>query len=123
MILMRTTKTLTQVKECLHSSLVPLTVDQIVKKTNIINSTVYRVIERLVVTGEVVMLVYKKNIAYELVKHNHHHHIQCLNCKKLVDTHECFVSKKLQENVLKETSFSIIKSHSVELFGVCNECV
>lgn len=56
---------------------------------------------------------------YEILN-NHHHHIICINCHKIVDIPmEKDFSKESQ--MVKKMGFNLI-SHSLEFFGVCQNC-
>jgi len=53
-------------------------------------------------------------------KHEHHHHLVCTRCKKVIE----FTSKKMDrelEVVLKKYNFKM-ESHSFKIFGICNKC-
>jgi Fur family ferric uptake transcriptional regulator len=50
----------------------------------------------------------------------HHHHIQCQGCGKIVDLMLCPL-KKLTKLVEEQTRFSVA-SHTLEFFGWCPQC-
>jgi Fe2+ or Zn2+ uptake regulation protein len=50
----------------------------------------------------------------------HHHHIQCRGCGKIVDLMLCPL-KKLTQLVEEQTRFSV-DSHALEFFGRCPQC-
>jgi len=62
---------------------------------------------------------------YEFLKQdNHHHHIVCLNCKKVIDFFDEDLDrlvKKIEKRFEKNKKFKI-KSHQFEFFGYCKNC-
>lgn len=57
---------------------------------------------------------------YELSNQPDHHHIVCVRCKKIMDVSSCGVSS-LEKEIKSKTGY-IIKSHTLEFFGVCPPC-
>ena len=58
---------------------------------------------------------------YELREgREHHHHIRCQTCGKIVDLLLCPL-KKLQALIEKETRF-VVNEHSLEFSGLCPKC-
>jgi len=113
--------------EVLEKSKIPLSIPEIMKNMGkkVNQTTVYRALESLVEAG----MVYRVDLGhshahYELCgENNHHHHIVCKQCGKIEDVAVC-ESKELEKTVLKKsTSFSVIKSHALEFFGLCKQCV
>ncbi len=52
---------------------------------------------------------------------SHHHHLICLNCKKVEDVDLKLDLKNEEKRIEKETGFKI-DSHSLEFFGFCKKC-
>lgn len=105
----------------------PMTVDQIHKKvghSTINEVTLYRAIEALASANVVRRVNLQQGAAhyYELAD-EHHHHIVCTKCDRVED----FADKDCEELVCRATSkssgFKKITSHSIELFGLCKQCV
>jgi len=109
----------------------PISYDKIIdylKKNSISfdRSTVFRNLNFLEKEGVIKKLNFGDGVSrYELVKENdYHHHIVCLNCKKIVD----FSDKDLDDLIRKiEIKFSKtkkfrIKSHQFDFFGYCQNC-
>lgn len=102
----------------------PLSVKDIVSQISGDKVTIYRMLEimtkkgliRRVDTGE-------REAHYEIVDiHDDHHHIICLNCNKVSDFTGCG-SESLIKNALKQVKdFKLVKHHSFDLFGICNNC-
>jgi Fur family transcriptional regulator, ferric uptake regulator len=55
---------------------------------------------------------------YELSPNNHHDHITCIQCGKIVEFQNDLI-EKLQIDVAKSHDF-ILTNHVLELYGVCN---
>jgi Fe2+ or Zn2+ uptake regulation protein len=58
---------------------------------------------------------------YELKTHNHHHHIVCTNCKQVDEVHIDHDVGEIEKKIRKHKRF-IVKSHSLEFFGLCRDC-
>lgn len=85
-------------------------------------TTIYRALESLVKL-ELVQAVDMGDgeKRYEAVEAGeHHHHLVCEVCRKSVHLDECIV-ESLEAKVLSQHGFRI-KSHILELFGVCSKC-
>jgi Fur family ferric uptake transcriptional regulator len=85
-------------------------------------TTVYRSLESLVSQGLVQEVVLGDGERrYEMVHPGeHHHHLVCEKCRKSVHLDECLV-EQIEENIRTKHGFRI-KSHLLELFGVCQDC-
>lgn len=123
----RTSKTRKAVIEVLEESKLPLSVSEILEqlhKTNLqVNkTTVYREIEKLL-HHELIKDIYlgDEKVRYELAHRQHHHHIVCVQCKKIEDVKIPRKVESLDEVLVKQSDFALI-SHSLEFFGVCKEC-
>ena len=60
---------------------------------------------------------------YELVRHaedEHHHHLICTDCAKVVEIGECF-PEELERKIAVGNGFAGI-THKLEFFGVCPSC-
>ena len=109
----------------------PLTIEQILtlSKGKLAQSTLYRVINDLKGFGLITEFTTPENtIVVELNTEdvNHHHHIFCDNCGRIVDIG---LSDQLEANIdteirhiEKEYSLSI-RGHSLELLGLCDSCI
>lgn len=91
-------------------------------KIDINKTTIYRELEFLLnknLIREVEFGEGKKR--YELEMGKHHHHLVCLNCKKVEDVDLEMDLSVEEKKIEKETGFKI-KSHSLEFFGYCQKC-
>ena len=86
-------------------------------------ATVYRTLSSFEEKGIIKRVDLRKDsLYYELSSAHHHHHIVCTGCGTIEDFESCQI-EKVSDKVLSQSSkFSIIKEHSLELFGVCNTC-
>jgi Fur family transcriptional regulator, ferric uptake regulator len=60
---------------------------------------------------------------YELIRHDdheHHHHLICTDCSKVVEIEECF-PEELEQKIAMGNGFTRI-THKLEFFGVCPAC-
>ncbi len=51
---------------------------------------------------------------------NHHDHLICVRCNKIVEFHDDDIETK-QENIAKDKGFELI-NHTMNLYGVCKDC-
>jgi len=105
----------------------PLSVNNIalnLSQKGIDKVTVYRTLEtmskkgliRRVDTGE-------REAQYEMTdSHKDHHHIICLECKKVCDFTGCDADDLITKALAQVKDFKSISHHSFDLFGVCNSC-
>lgn len=57
---------------------------------------------------------------YELTPTQHHDHLTCIKCGKIVEFENEQI-EKLQEHIAEKNGF-ILKNHVLELYGVCGVC-
>ncbi len=98
---------------------------------NIGLTTVYRTLELLMSWGVVHKFDFGEGKSrYELIDHskvsNHHHHLICSNCKKIVNytdfvEEELNLVAKLEKRLSKKYNFNI-NNHVIEFYGYCNDC-
>ena len=91
------------------------TIKNILKKTKIDKSTVYRTIETLLKNNILETSVNHKNELYYQIKHEHKHYIKCIKCHEKQEINICPVEE------IEKTGFKII-SHKIEIDGICNKC-
>ncbi len=83
-------------------------------------STVYRIIKSLENKGFVERIDWRdRGSRYEL-KGAHHHHLVCESCGKMTDVEDEDISLNLKK-IARKTGF-VLRSHSVELSGLCQRC-
>lgn len=91
-------------------------------KNSIDGATVYRTLESFVEKGIANHVHFKdRSVRYELADLPHHHHVVCEDCGAIEDVDVC--ADDLGKEALKSShKFSTITQHSVEFFGICNDC-
>ena len=103
----------------------PLSIQNIldqIKSASADQATIYRITEAFKTAG----LIREVNLEhghthFVLNTKEHHHHIVCEKCGKVVDISNCDLDP-LQKEVLKKSGFSSINRHSLEFFGICQQC-
>lgn len=94
-------------------------------------TTIYRTLDLLEQMG----IIYRFHFGdgrsrYELIqntqKPGHHHHLVCLNCKKIID-YDDFVDEEMK--LLKKVEKSLSQKYNVEIthhviqfYGICKDC-
>ncbi len=91
------------------------------KKKSVSRATVYRTLTILKNMGIIAEVIkYKNKTIYEIGLKEHHDHLICVNCGKIIE----FSNKKIEE--LQDKICSKYKfhpySHRLEIYGLCNEC-
>jgi Fur family ferric uptake transcriptional regulator len=94
-------------------------------KKGIDRVTVYRMLEILSKKG-IIRKVYTSTseVQYEIVDlREDHHHIICLECKKISDFHGCNAEILVKKALEQVKDFKSVSYHSFDLFGVCANCI
>lgn len=111
--------------EVLEHAKTPLSAEEIRKalpgnKSDLV--TVYRNLELLKNSGWVIAVNLGHQAAYyELADLKHHHHLVCENCGRIAEMDNC-EARILSKESLKTKGFARVLRHSLEYFGVCNQC-
>ena len=108
----------------------PLTIDQVLtlSKGKLVQSTLYRVINDLRDFGLITEFTTPENtmvIELNSEDSNHHHHIFCKECGSITDIElNADLESALEKEVAKIEKYRSISidSHSLELFGTCDDC-
>ena len=94
-------------------------------------TTVYRTLELLTEMGMVFKFDFREGRSrYELIessnKEDHHHHLVCTECKRIIDYNE-FIDDELEfinraeKGLSKKYNFEI-KNHIIQFYGICDKC-
>lgn len=85
-------------------------------------ATVYRSVEKLVTMGLLDRVEFADGTHHYRVcgGNEHHHHLTCTRCHRVVDIDICLPSAQFAA-ISKETNFTI-EGHSLTLFGRCENC-
>lgn len=86
--------------------------------------TIYRTLETLEKKGLIKRVnTGEREARYELQDHkDDHHHIICLECKKVSDFTGCDADGLINKALKQVKDFKSITHHSFDLFGICNAC-
>lgn len=124
---LKSTKHRIAILEILKGSKLPLSAEDIyimLRKDNvsISLSTVYRVLEVLH-EKEIVARVSipdDSRAAYELCINEHHHHLMCIKCRKILPLEGCPLEE--YEKLLEDRFGFTVKGHNLEVYGYCDSC-
>ena len=87
-------------------------------------ATIYRSMHMLEGMGMVKRYDFGDGVArFELVSEDgddHHHHLICRGCSKIVEIDECFPSE-FQEQIAAASGYRDV-THTLEFFGICPTC-
>jgi Fe2+ or Zn2+ uptake regulation protein len=82
-------------------------------------STVYRNLKALADEGLVSVTDLGSGMVFEAIQSKSHHHLVCLNCKKVISLDHTYVEPFF--NRIEERGFQLVTSH-LALYGYCNDC-
>jgi len=84
-------------------------------------ATIYRVLSQFEESGIVQKLNFENNQAvYELCGLEHHDHLVCVKCNKIIEFQDDVIEKH-QLQIAKKHGFELT-DHSLYLFGLCKDC-
>lgn len=91
------------------------------KKIKASRATVYRTLSILKELGLINEVIKHGNKTYyEVNLKEHHDHLVCLSCGKIIEFHDEKI-EKIQNKICKKFKFKP-SYHRLEIFGICNEC-
>jgi Fur family ferric uptake transcriptional regulator len=123
----RNTKTRDALISIFESHTSPLSVPDIMeqlaqKNISVNKTTVYREIEKLVNHAMIKPIHFgDQKIRYEIAHREHHHHIMCVQCKRVDDVQLTRDLLSQEKTIAKSMNYKIL-DHSLEFFGVCKTC-
>ncbi len=83
-------------------------------------ATIYRIIDNFLEKNLITRIQFNKKKFFYEAKMPEHHHAICNECGKIEDISNCSI--KRTESRIKEKIGFVVKSHSLEFFGVCSDC-
>ena len=85
-------------------------------------ATVYRTLQLLTQSRLIEPRDFEQGKLYyeQMVGHNHHDHLICLECGKITEFENLEI-EELQEKVAKKYGFTI-SAHSHKMYGICSRC-
>lgn len=105
----------------------PMTVSDITQrmKGKLNQVTIYRALEAMKESGFVRKVdLQHSHTHYELTAGiPHHHHVVCEQCGTVEDIENCNIQNLDRTALKKSKQFRSIKSHALEFFGTCDNCV
>jgi len=102
----------------------PLSIQRIAKAVGkkVDQVTVYRIVEAFAKAGLVSQSDLGEGRVYEYAGNGDHHHMVCTVCKRVWDFTDEGMGKLIQQALKQTRGFAEVKSHSLELFGLCKLC-
>ncbi len=102
----------------------PIDIEQIIaflrsKKLKTNKVTVYRIVDFLYKNEIINRLEFGEGKFRYEVKKEDHHHLVCSNCDVVEDVSDVFIDK-FEKDIAKKGF--LVKSHSLEFFGLCKNC-
>jgi len=92
------------------------------KKKKISKPSIYRLMPYLLESGLIQEAYFEDgHFHYEhIYGHEHHCHLRCLKCGKIIEFQEKFL-RKLEGKLAEKHDF-LVKGHKLEVFGYCPKC-
>ncbi|WP_457622684.1 Fur family transcriptional regulator [Persephonella sp.] len=91
------------------------------KNMSVSRATVYRTLNILKEMGLVNEVIkYGNKTIYEVALKEHHDHLICKKCGKIIEFHSDEI-EKLQDKICNKYDFKP-EFHRLEIFGICKEC-
>ncbi len=87
---------------------------------NIGYTTVYRTMKLLCEAGLAVERHFDDGITRYEIEHEHHDHLVCLRCGKIIEF-ECSMIESAQQDIASRYGFRVLR-HRHELYGHCKDC-
>lgn len=95
-------------------------IDDLAKNLDVNRVTVYRIINTFTEKGLLKKVEFGEGKARYELKKEEHHHLICQKCGAIEDISDCRIGI-LEKKISKKKNF-LVKSHSLEFFGVCKDC-
>ena len=84
-------------------------------------ATIYRVLTQFEAAGLVIRHNFEENHSvFELNHGEHHDHLVCMKCRKVVEFHDQIIEAR-QEELTRQFGF-VMKDHCLTIYGVCQDC-
>lgn len=84
-------------------------------------ATIFRIMNILTEHGIIKQLqLGEGKFRYEYASKTDHHHLVCTHCGDIEDISDCNIGA-LEKEINKKKKF-LVKSHSLEFFGICQQC-
>lgn len=109
----------------IRRSRIPLSVQDIMERLGkrFDQATVYRFIKKLSRIGVIRQIDLRQNHArFEFSELDDHHHLMCTHCGRIENIMGCDIEKIYKTILYAINSFSEIRQHSLEFYGICVKC-
>ena len=116
---LKVTKHRIEVYDIIKSSSI-ITLNEIYDKLDIDKVTVYRIIKLFLKNNIIVKNIDNENTYYSINEKEHVHYMTCTNCHKKVIIDTCPIEKEI-DKICDSNGFEL-KSHSLNLEGICSDC-
>lgn len=122
----RITPARSRIVEILTKNLQPISATDLIKdfansEKSVNKTTVYRELDFLLSQKLIQQIEFGDGRKRYELNTGHHHHLVCLNCKKVEDVDLKVDLRDEEKKIETETGFKI-ESHSLEFFGYCKNC-
>ena len=97
-----------------------ITLKEIYDKLNIDKVTIYRIIKLFLKNSLIVKNIDDLNTYYSINEKEHVHYMTCTNCHKKIKIDVCPIEDEI-EKICDSNGFEL-KSHSINLEGICKSC-
>jgi len=124
----RITRARRSIIEVLINSSLPLSAEEIIdallrKKILANKTTVYRELtflkDRAIV--QEIQFLHERVKRYEVVFGSHHHHLICMECKRVEDVELEGELEKYEREIMRSRGFKVL-NHTLEFMGLCEDC-
>ena len=84
-------------------------------------ATIYRVLTQFEAAGLVIRHNFEENHSvFELNHGEHHDHLVCMKCRKVVEFHDSVIEVR-QAELTQQLGF-VMKDHCLTIYGLCWDC-
>lgn len=91
------------------------------KRVDADQATIYRIIENFIQKDLISRFQFQEKKFFYEAKREEHHHAICKNCGRIEDVSSCNI-KRFEREINESTGFRV-ESHSLEFYGMCEECI
>ena len=97
-----------------------ITLKEIYNKLKIDKVTIYRIIKLFLENSIIIKNSYDSKVYYSLNLKEHVHYMTCIRCHKKIRIDVCPIEKEIGK-ICENNNFEL-KSHSINLEGLCKSC-
>lgn len=121
------TKVRSRLIELFIQSAQPLSVPEVLETLHseglfVNKTTIYREVEFLIQQNLLRTVdLRERGKRFEYEDNSHHHHLICINCKKMEDFESENDLQEVEIRIKKKHNFTVLQ-HSLEFYGLCTKC-